>query len=372
MATDRLITLAIHTYDYARRLSELLERNNIPVTLQNVNLENPTLSPGIRVRINESHLPMALRIIENQDLFQPNEPTIEVTPNEILVPVDFSEYSLKACRTAIELASYHKASITLLHTYINPIYAIRAQLSDVLSFDENLEEANNQIAIRSEAERQMNELSESLRNQMKQGLIPLVKFTTLVSEGVPEDVINQYAKEHHPMLIIMGTRGADTKDREMVGSVTAEVLDTCRQPMFTIPGNISPMERKSEYNALFFSNFDQDDILAIDTLFQLLPFKNINMKLVKLPSKKSVVDPDSALEKLRKYCMDHYPHHTFTSDSVAMTNVEGDFNRIAETYHIDLIAIPSKKKSVFARLFNPGIAHRLLFHADIPMVVIPV
>ena len=40
--------------------------------------------------------------------------------------------------------------------------------------------------------------------------------------------------------------------------------------------------------------------------------------------------------------------------------------------HIDLMVVPNRKKNVFARLFNPGIAHRVLFHFDIPMMVVPV
>ncbi len=49
-----------------------------------------------------------------------------------------------------------------------------------------------------------------------------------------------------------------------------------------------------------------------------------------------------------------------------------DFKAVEQECHIDLIAMPNRKKSVFARLFNPSLAHRLLFHADIPMMVIPV
>ena len=34
--------------------------------------------------------------------------------------------------------------------------------------------------------------------------------------------------------------------------------------------------------------------------------------------------------------------------------------------------VPNKKKNVFARFFNPTLAHKILFHADIPMMTIPV
>lgn len=37
----RLITLAIHTYDRAMEVKQLLENEGIQTTLQNVNLEQP-------------------------------------------------------------------------------------------------------------------------------------------------------------------------------------------------------------------------------------------------------------------------------------------------------------------------------------------
>ncbi len=39
---------------------------------------------------------------------------------------------------------------------------------------------------------------------------------------------------------------------------------------------------------------------------------------------------------------------------------------------IELIVVPTPHKNIFARLFNPSLAHKLLFHSDIPMLSIPV
>ena len=65
----RYITVAIHTFDRALALRSLLESEGIEVMLQNVNLTDPAVASGVRVRIHESDLPLALRIIENTDVF---------------------------------------------------------------------------------------------------------------------------------------------------------------------------------------------------------------------------------------------------------------------------------------------------------------
>ncbi len=64
---DRFITVAIHTYDRAVALRALLESQGVEVEFRNVNIEHPVVSSGVRVRIRENDLPLALRIIENRE-----------------------------------------------------------------------------------------------------------------------------------------------------------------------------------------------------------------------------------------------------------------------------------------------------------------
>lgn len=370
----RLITVAIHTYDRAIALKSLLEREGVAVTLQNVNLSHPVASSGVRLRINESDLPLALRIIENQDIFDTAAAQNAEKPSPlILVPVDFSVHSEKACDVAFRMAARHKAEILLMHSFVDPLYSNKIQLADVLSFDAQSSDIDARMAIEQEANRQMDILCNSLLEKIKSGKIPAVKFSTEIAEGLPEELINQKAKVRSPLMIVMGTRGAGTKEREMVGSVTAEVLDTCRYPVFTVPESVTVTNMNQLDSVLFFSNFDQEDILAIEALLKLMPLEKLNIVLVKIPGKKNNSElADEALNRLGEYCRKHYPAHNFAIDTLSINSIDEDFNRITEGGIGKLIAVPNKKKNIFARLFNPGIAHRILFHSDIPMLVIPV
>ena len=115
---QRYITVAIHTYEKAIALKAILESEGVEVILQNVNLESPHVAAGVRLRIKENDLPRALRIIENQDIFcKPCNIGSDgtTTPPVIIVPVDFSTYSLKAAEIAFKIAAVHHASILLSH-----------------------------------------------------------------------------------------------------------------------------------------------------------------------------------------------------------------------------------------------------------------
>lgn len=375
--TSRLITVAIHTYDKAVALQLLLESEGVKVTLQNVNLSQPTVSSGVRVRIQESDLPLALRIIENHEIFVPAEhkESDVLDGNYVLVPVDFSDDSLKIVAIASAFASAHNASITLLHSFIDPyVSGDGIQLTDVLTYDIIDSEERRRIA--ATAKKLMDDFAERIRNMMKRGEINAVKFRTEVIEGVPEDVIASYAKSHQPILTVMSTRDADQKERELIGSVSAEVLDAARFPVMTVPRSVKSAACIDVRHILFFCNADQDDILAMDTLLRLFPNSKAIITLVGLPSRRRWITkyrPQSALDALTHYFRQNYPKFTFESLSTDTNHIVDDIDRLNETHNFSHIVVPNKKRMMgFSRLFHPSLTHRLIFRADIPMLVIPV
>lgn len=368
---DRLITVAIHTYERAIALKTMLENEGIQATLQNVNLSQPVVASGVRVRIKESDLPTALRLIENAEIFLPGHSDAAVScRNTILVPVDFSTHSVNACNLAFHFAASLKADISLIHTFVNPAVSSTLQLSDSLNYE--LADSEMLAEMERDAQKAMDRFCAQLRSDIKKGAIPPVKFTSDVREGVPEEVINTLSKQLKPEMIVMGTRGADTKERDLVGSVTAEVLDTCRFPVFTVPADNNLTEISDIHHVLFFCSLDQEDLLALDYLERTLKSENIHITLVNIPSKKQSGNISAPFNALLKYCEEHYPRQAFDIEEISMKEVEKDFHRLLNNDKVDLIVVPNKKRNIFSRLFNPGLAHRLLFRADIPMMVVPV
>ncbi|MDE5568305.1 MAG: universal stress protein [Muribaculaceae bacterium] len=373
---NRLITVAIHTYDKAIALRSLLESEGIAVTLNNVNLEHPSVFSGIRVRIHEKDLPLALRIIENHEIFiAPEHKANNADSHYILVPVDLSEQSLHVVTIAAAIAVKHKASLTLLNSFIDPyISGEGVQLTDALTYDIIDAAARQQIA--TSAKKAMDDFAGLIREKMKAGEIEAVKFSTEVVEGVPEDAISAYAKTNPPLLTVMGTRGADKKEKEMIGSVAAEVLDSARYPVMTVPEPVAPSGISPARQILFFCNADQDDILAMDTLLRLYPDAEASVTMVVIPTRRRWLEinrPRSAADALTDYFRTNYTRFTFECVSTNADKAAQDVRRLNEIHHYNLIVVPNKKKrNVLSRIFHPSLAHQLIFSADIPMLVIPV
>ena len=367
MSADRLITLAIHTYEKAVALKSILEREGVVAVLNNVNLTQPSLSSGVRVRIYEKDLPLALRIVENPDIFNKDSQLFDFKPT-IIVPVDFSDYSYRACIMAFNLAKIHNTKIEIIHSYIHALPI------DKFKYNEDISISDLNESIEAKAKENMSLFVDKIVEQIKFGIIPPIKFNTHIVEGVPEDSINHFSKQSHPILIVMGTRGAGKKEKELIGSVTGEVLDTCRYPVFAVPESANIFDIDKLNHILFFCNNEHEDIVALDALYRLLPNAHIDLTIINIPNKIThIVDSFVSSENdLLNYCKDNYPRFNVLLKSINANNLKAEFSKVEENDGIDLIVVPNKKKNVFSRFFNPSLAHKILLHADIPMLTIPI
>lgn len=369
MNNERFITVAIHTYERAVLLKSILENEGISVVLNNVNLETPVVSSGIRVRIKEHDLPLALRIIENLDIFAQGD--LHRETQSIVVPVDFSEHSINATILAFHLAKRHNATIKLLHSFIDPRVSSNIQLTDKLTYEIIEEEECKQLI--ENAKVRMDAYIKTIKALIKNGTIPAVKFSSDIHEGVPEDVIGEFAKNTKPLLVVMSTRDSNQKEKEMIGSVTAEVFNSSRFPILSIPRSEGQNAPSKINHIVFFCNLDQEDILAFDTMYRIMKNLVAYVTIAFVPGKKRMfLSGNDSIDALVSYCRAHYSELEFGVKPIDLENLSDEFYEIEKVKHIDMIAMPNKKKNVFSRMFNPGLAHKILINADIPMMVIPI
>jgi len=364
---DKLITLAIHTYERAVILKSILESEGIEVYLHNVNLIQPVVSAGVRVRIKDTDLAAALKIIESID-FEHEELKEKVAlPNIILVPIDFSDYTLKAAQLAFSVAKFLDASVVLLHTYYSPFYSGGMPISDAFAFDEHSEEALTNLIHKNEAE--MDKLVRRLRLDIASGLLPDIQIVTKFREGVPEEQILLYAKKHKPLLLVMGTQGANSSNQDLLGSVTAEVIDRSPVPVFAFPEK-TPFDRFEGIKTIgFLTQFDQRDLVAFDAVMHLL--KPLNYKVYFIHFSVGANQWDEVqLAGIKEYFKKQYIEMDGSYVLLEGHQMIQRLNDFVESRNIDVLAMTAQKRNLIARLFNPSIAHRMVFHSDTPLLVI--
>ena len=260
---DKLVTLAILTYTKAQILKNVLENEGIETYIHNVNQIQPVVSSGVRLRIKESDLPRALKITESstwlsESIVGEKTPKSDSKSNKILIPVDFSSYSMKACEFGFNLAKTENSEVILLHVYFTPIYASSLPYGDVFNYQIGDEESVKTII--QQVHSDLNILSDKIKEKVASGEFPDIKYSCILREGIPEEEILRYAKEQRPKVIIMGTRGKSQKDIDLIGSVTAEIIDRSRTAVLAIPEN-TPFKEFNEVKRIAFSTCTHNDNL---------------------------------------------------------------------------------------------------------------
>ena len=358
---NRLITVAIHTFDRAVDLKNTLEEEGIEVKLHNVNLDEQVLGSGVRVRIRERDLPQAVQSIESPE-------TTTSDTRCVLLPVDFGKYSLKSVKLGMEYARRSRGKVLLLHSYVSE----RHTVSMPFGSDRYETPGDDFKNIKQNARQRMDDFKKMLQDKIAAGELPKVKIETKVTEGIPEEQILHYAQKYDVSLIVMGTSGTNRRRQNLIGSVAGEVMDACKFPIFTVPIGMPDVGLTDITHVAFFSNLIQQDLISFDRFARLFNMRGVEVTIIPVIDKKDRRLVDQSLQQLVQYCREHYPECTFKTKRIAAKTFIDSFAQFAKDENVQLIAVPNKKSNIFSRLFNPSIAHRVLFQTDTPMLVVPV
>lgn len=137
---------------------------------------------------------------------------------QILIPIDFSDYSDQALRWGVSLAQKYGAQLLLLHVIPEVLEEVSAR-----------ESAGEQLVIDLTAEVEAH-LHEIARQGLKEGVAVDVR----VADGEPADAILRMARQEKVDLIVMGTHGRTGLSHLLLGSTAEAVVRAAACPVFTV------------------------------------------------------------------------------------------------------------------------------------------
>ena len=284
--------------------------------------------------------------------------------NIILVPLDFSDYSQKASALAFDIAAKYNASILFLHANFAPVLNLSYSEPepDTTSYEEMDEDLT--MNIEKTIENQVEQFDNDLKEKIKNKEFADIKYEFEILDGVPEEIILKVSKEVEPYAIVMGTRGKSKKELDIIGSVTAEIIDSSDYPVFAIPED-SDLDTLDKIKKIaYITNFDAKDFLSFDKMLSLDDFKNKNIYMIIVSDNTSESDKDQKLTQAKKYMSEKYNDLQLDFEIIPFNNFLNDTDTMMAGYNIDLLVLPTHKRNIFARLFNPSIARKMVFHTN--------
>ena len=363
----KLLTIAVLPFVKAQVLKSLLENEGIECILEDVNLLEGTSSLAVRVQILEEDLERAFPVLEEY-LGKPGEKPLPGAEPErqILVPVDFSDYSVKAAKVAFDIALQLEAKMGLFHAYPNPIvYSV--PFSDVYAFDSGL--TLHLETAEKNAQTNMETFLRKLVTHFGKETWNKVETEYIIKAGDARDDILSYAHKNRVMLIVMGTQGKAGSEYDIIGSVTAEIITSARLPVLVIPPDTPEDIAQKFSKILYCTNFDEKDFIAIEKLMRIIRPYKAEVSCLHVSRNEEPVWDLARLEGMKDILRKKYEDKTFQCQLVVGEDVLNEIDKYITAHHVDVIALTTHKRSMFARMFNPSIARKMLFHSNVPLLV---
>ena len=270
----------------------------------------------------------------------------------VLVPIDFSECSLNALKTALRLCKKSQASLIILHAIKDPVVFSSMQPEEYtrIFVKETEDKANLKFL---EIENQLKELEE-------------IDYEFKVSHDLVENAIAYY--EHHETLdlVVMGTRGASGLKGLLFGSITYWVIKNVNCPVLAISEKAKTDDRfdKVVLAAEFRETAPKS---TFDALIDIVELDQSELHVLHV-SDSSILTSDKAEEAwtLESYFkdLDHSFHFKYDSHTE-----EGLANYLKEN-EIELLAVVAKKRNLLEKLFHISMTRKLAFHLSTPLLIL--
>jgi len=361
---DKLITLASLPYSKAEVLRSLLETEGIDCFLESVDFLQDAMDTGVKIRIMEKDARQSFPILER--MLGKSTNYNSKRENYVLVPIDFSSYSLKAALVGFDIAEKLESKMVLYHSSPQPEF-LTIPYSDVIVYDSALflnyemtEKVTNQ-----KFEEFLNKLTALIDNHRWKKAKP----EYIVKVGEADDDILSYIQIHPPKMVVMGIRGGDAELNDLMGSTTAGVIFNTKVPVLAIPENTKDDWLKDFKTVVYATNFEAHDFIAMDKLLKLV--KPFDCKVICLhvnQGQNGELD-EAMLEGMREALCEKYPYAAFDCRLIHSKNLPEAIDRFIQDNQINVLALTTHRRNLLTRFFNPSVARKLVLHTQTPILV---
>lgn len=271
---------------------------------------------------------------------------------KIIIPVDFSEQSEYALKTAAKLAKKYDAELLVLHML---------EMSDImLSASDGLQNQKAAFFLQLAQQKFDNFLKKDYLDDIK--ITPIIKHFKVFSE------VNEVALKNDADLIVMGSHGTSGLAEFFVGSNTERVVRNANIPVLVVKNDVSDVNFDVVAFACDFSEETIKPYLNAVNMFSKTDTKlyliHVNLPNDRFQSsleieKKAVNFFTKAERSLDKMKDVHY-----TSDYTIEEGVLNAANKIGA----DLIVVPTHGRKGLAHFFAGSIGEDVANHSTLPVM----
>lgn len=274
----------------------------------------------------------------------------------ILYATDYSENSVAGLKYAYSISSKMKAKLLVVHVFDYPTMLDNLSLKGEDAFPD----------IEGDGFKKHNaKLHDFCTKNLKVDLSESnIEIEAIENKSVVKGIVSK-AKEVDAFLIVTGMKGGSALREIIMGNTTKHLLEKSPCPVLTIPSDASHTQIET---IVYATDFEEEDLGAIDKLTEIaIPF-NAKIKIVHVSSLKEIVgkqqmkDIEEKIQKNIKYV--NLELDIFYSD-----NAFNDLRIYLGNANTDLVAMLEREsKSLTSQIFHRDLVKKMESYGKIPLI----
>lgn len=321
---------------------------------------------GIKVKVKEGDVEEAVRLLINLGPdFEKNEKKQVVNFRRILVPVDFSQNSLKACQAAISIAEKMKAEIRLLHVYEEPVVD-SSRIKHTGTFEKYYRD-RLRIA-EDEQKKKMINFIETLKEITENEKFSQTNIHYSLIAGKLTSRIPAVSESYKSDVMIIGSGSSAKTSKQGSQQAAVKIIEKVRRPILVVPEE-SELKNIDNIPVLYVTDFLESDNTSFMTLLSLLKPFNIKYYCIHVEIRDEEAIKERKLEELKEFTEKEYSDYDVNWLLIKNPDVIDGIQNFVENNDIKLVSFTSPKRSMIYRLLNPNNLKRMMKQIKVPMFI---
>lgn len=274
----------------------------------------------------------------------------------ILYATDYSENSVAGLKYAYSISSKMKAKLLVVHVFDYPTMLDNLSLKGEDAFPDieggGFKKHNAKL---------YDFCTKNLKVDLGESNI---EIEAIENKSVVKGIVSK-AKEVDAFLIVTGMKGGSALREIIMGNTTKHLLEKSPCPVLTIPSDASHTQIET---IVYATDFEEEDLGAIDKLTEIAKPFNAKIKIVHVSSLKEIVgkqqmkDIEEKIQKNIKYV--NLEFDIFYSDDVF-----NDLRIYLGNANTDLVAMLEREsKSLASQVFHRDLVKRMESYGKIPLI----
>jgi len=265
---------------------------------------------------------------------------------KIIVPIDFSENSIKALEFAIFMADKKHAKITLVHV-VEVVYDFASQAAIALD------------SMYNDGEKMLKKLIEKYKASG-------VEMEYRIVDGVASISVARIADEIEATLIVMGTQGASGIKKALIGTTTVNLIREANCPVLVVPAQAHVAEIKKITLALEFANHEEQ---FIDWIIGMSEKWGMGLEILHVQTNHGFKE-ELAILRIEGYLQKKYPGLKARIHTFYAANASEGLDMYMQEHDNMILVMCHEHRNLWDQIIQKSQSIQMAYHTNIPLLIL--